>query len=385
MSSVKQEPWRATFKEMLTPTEEIIEEARRGRMFILVDDEDRENEGDLVIPAQMATPENINFMAKHARGLICLAMTRERIEQLGLPLMASKNGTRLQTAFTVSIEAREGVTTGISAADRARTVSVAIDPSRGAHDIVTPGHVFPLVARDGGVLERTGHTEAAVDLARLAGLTPAGVICEIMNDDGTMARRDDLIRFAQLHGLKIGTIADLIGYRRKYDSIVRREAETSLNSHFGGEFRCIVYINKSSKQQHFALVRGDVAGDQPVVVRMHALNVFNDALGEIRPGKGGEIEASMRLISQEGRGAIVLIRESIEMVLAQRAQRGGVAIEPTVPGELRDYGVGAQILLDLGIRNMVLLTNTQKSIVGLEGFGLRVVGQRPIPGIRSVE
>ncbi|MEO8560342.1 MAG: 3,4-dihydroxy-2-butanone-4-phosphate synthase, partial [Rhodospirillales bacterium] len=249
MTTAKIEPWRATFHELLSPTEDLIEEARRGRMFILVDDEDRENEGDLVIPAQTATPEAINFMAKHARGLICLALTHERVEQLGLPLMAQKNGTRLQTAFTVSIEAREGVTTGISAADRARTVAVAIDSSCGPHDIVTPGHVFPLVARDGGVLERTGHTEAAVDLARLAGLTPAGVICEIMNDDGSMARRDDLIRFAQLHGLKIGTIADLIGYRRKYDSIVRRVSETAFDSRYGGDFRAIIYMNKSTKQQ----------------------------------------------------------------------------------------------------------------------------------------
>jgi 3,4-dihydroxy 2-butanone 4-phosphate synthase/GTP cyclohydrolase II len=379
------EPWRVTFQELLTPAEEIIEEARRGRMFILVDDEDRENEGDIVIPAQMATPETINFMARHARGLICLAMTRERIEELGLPLMANKNGTRMQTAFTVSIEAREGVTTGISAADRARTVSVAIDPSCGPQDIVTPGHVFPLMARDGGVLERTGHTEAAVDIARLAGLQPAGVICEIMNDDGSMARRDDLIRFAQLHGLKIGTIADLIAYRRKYDSIVKRAAEVNLNSHFGGDFRAIVYTNKSSRQQHVALVKGDVAGDNPVLVRMHAISIFSDVLGEIRPGRGGEIEQCMRLIAQEGRGVIVLIRESLEVVLAERQRRDGQPVPPPQPNELRDYGVGAQILLDLGVHNMVLLTNAKKNIVGLEGFGLTVVGQRPIPALRRAD
>ncbi len=379
------EPWRVTFQELVTPAEEIIEEARRGRMFILVDDEDRENEGDIVIPAQMATPEVINFMARHARGLIGLAMTRERIEELGLPLMANKNGTRMQTAFTVSIEAREGVTTGISAADRARTVSVAIDPSCGPQDIVTPGHVFPLMARDGGVLERTGHTEAAVDIARLAGLHPAGVICEIMNDDGSMARRDDLIRFAQLHGLKIGTIADLIGYRRKYDSIVKRAAELPLNSHFGGDFRAIVYTNKSSRQQHVALVKGDVAGDNPVLVRMHAMNIFSDVLGEVRPGRGGEIEQCMRMIAQEGRGVIVLIRESLEVVMAERQRRDGQPVPPAGPGELRDYGVGAQILLDLGVHNMVLLTNAKKNIVGLEGFGLTVVGQRPIPSIRGAD
>ncbi|MGE0152806.1 MAG: 3,4-dihydroxy-2-butanone-4-phosphate synthase [Reyranellaceae bacterium] len=379
------EPWRVTFQELVSPAEDIIEEARRGRMFILVDDEDRENEGDIVIPAQMATPETINFMARHARGLICLAMTRERIEELGLPLMANKNGTRMQTAFTVSIEAREGVTTGISAADRARTVAVAIDPSCGPQDIVTPGHVFPLMARDGGVLERTGHTEAAVDIARLAGLQPAGVICEIMNDDGTMARRDDLIRFAQLHGLKIGTIADLIGYRRKYDSIVKRAAELPLNSHFGGDFRAIVYTNKSSRQQHVALVKGDVAGDNPVLVRMHAMNIFSDVLGEIRPGRGGEIEQCMRLIAQEGRGVIVLIRESLEVVMAERQRRDGQPVQKSVLNELRDYGVGAQILLDLGVHNMVLLTNSKKNIVGLEGFGLAVVGQRPIPSVRGAD
>ncbi len=385
MSTAKIEPWRASFHELLSPTEDLIEEARRGRMFILVDDEDRENEGDLVIPAQMATPEAINFMAKHARGLICLAMTKERIDELGLPLMAQKNGTRLQTAFTVSIEAREGVTTGISAADRARTVAVAIDPSCGPHDIVTPGHVFPLVARDGGVLERTGHTEAAVDLARLAGLTPAGVICEIMNDDGTMARRDDLIRFAQLHGLKIGTIADLIAYRRKYDSIVRRVSETSFDSRFGGEFRAIVYMNKATKQQHIALVKGDVSGDNPVLVRMHAMNIFTDSLGENRPGRVNIVENAMRLVSSEGRGVIVLIREHLEVVMAERQRRDGQAVSTAMPGELRDYGVGAQILLDLGVRNMVLLTNTRKNIVGLEGFGLSVVGQRPIPDVKAAD
>jgi len=379
------EPWRVTFQELVTPAEDIIEEARRGRMFILVDDEDRENEGDIVIPAQMATPEVINFMARHARGLICLAMTRERIEELGLPLMANKNGTRMQTAFTVSIEAREGVTTGISAADRARTVSVAIDPSCGPQDLVTPGHVFPLMARDGGVLERTGHTEAAVDIARLAGLHPAGVICEIMNDDGSMARRDDLIRFAQLHGLKIGTIADLIAYRRKYDSIVKRAAELPLDSHFGGGFRAIIYTNKSSRQQHVALVKGDIGGESPVLVRMHAMNIFSDVLGEIRPGRGGEIEQCMRLISQEGRGVIVLIRESLEVVMAERQRRDGLPVAPSLPGELRDYGVGAQILLDLGVHNMLLLTNSKKNMVGLEGFGLAIVGQRPIPSVRGAD
>jgi 3,4-dihydroxy 2-butanone 4-phosphate synthase/GTP cyclohydrolase II len=378
MTMIGKEPWRVTFSEMKAPADEIIEEARRGRMFILVDDEDRENEGDLVIPAQMATPEAINFMARYGRGLICLALTGKRVEELGLPLMAQNNGTRHQTAFTVSIEAREGVTTGISAADRARTVAVAIDPSCGPRDIVTPGHVFPLLAREGGVLERTGHTEAAVDLARLAGLQPAGVICEIMNDDGTMARRDDLIRFAQMHGLKIGTISDLIAYRRKYDSIVKRVTETTLDSHVGGEFRVIVYVNKATLAQHVALVKGDVASGGPVLARVHAMNLFTDILGEKTTGRGGEIEATMRIIAEEGRGVLVLIREPIGVQLAINRRRAGEKVEPPI-GELRDYGVGAQILLDLGVSQMTLLTNTTRNIVGLEGFGLEVVGQRPLP------
>jgi 3,4-dihydroxy 2-butanone 4-phosphate synthase/GTP cyclohydrolase II len=348
-------------------------------MFILVDDEDRENEGDLVIPAQWATPEAINFMAKHARGLVCLAMTRERVEQLGLSLMSRNNGTRHQTAFTVSIEAREGVTTGISAADRARTVAVAIDQSCGPQDIVTPGHVFPLVARDGGVLERTGHTEAAVDLARLAGLTPAGVICEIMNDDGTMARRNDLISFAQRHNLKIGTISDLIAYRRRYDSIVRRLSENTFDSIYGGEFRCVIYVNKVTMAQHLALVKGDPATGGPITVRMHAVNIFTDALGQRNTGRGGEIEASMQAIAEEGRGIIVLIREAPTVMLSEQRRRAGEPLQPA-GGELRDYGVGAQILIDLGVKEMVLLTNSQKSVVGLEGFGLKIVGQRPVPG-----
>jgi 3,4-dihydroxy 2-butanone 4-phosphate synthase/GTP cyclohydrolase II len=379
MSALEKDAWRITFGEVKAAAEDIIEEARKGRMFILVDDEDRENEGDLVIPAQWATPEAINFMAKHARGLICLALTRERVEQLGLPLMAQNNGTRHQTAFTVSIEAREGVTTGISAADRARTVAVAIDPSCGPQDLVTPGHVFPLVARDGGVLERTGHTESAVDLARLAGLTPAGVICEIMNDDGTMARRNDLITFAQRHGLKIGTIADLIAYRRRYDSIVKRMSETTLDSTYGGEFRCVVYVNKVTMAQHVALVKGDPAASGPVLVRMHAMNIFTDALGQRTGGRGGEIEASMREISREGRGIIVLIREPVTVMLSEQRRRSGEAVEKG-SGELRDYGVGAQILIDLGVKEMVLLTNSKKNVVGLEGFGLKIVGQRPVSG-----
>jgi 3,4-dihydroxy 2-butanone 4-phosphate synthase/GTP cyclohydrolase II len=379
MSALEKDAWRVTFGEVKAAAEDIIEEARKGRMFILVDDEDRENEGDLVIPAQCATPDAINFMAKHARGLICLALTRERVEQLGLALMAQNNGTRHQTAFTVSIEAREGVTTGISAADRARTIAVAIDRSCGPQDIVSPGHVFPLVARDGGVLERTGHTEAAVDLARLAGMTPAGVVCEIMNDDGTMARRNDLINFAQRHGLKIGTISDLIAYRRRYDSIVKRISETNLDSIWGGDFRCVVYLNKVTKAQHVALVKGDPSTGGPITVRMHAVNLFSDTLGQRSGGRGGEIEASMRQIAEVGRGIIVLIREPLTVVLSEQRRRSGEPLPPAGQ-ELRDYGVGAQILIDLGVKEMVLLTNSKKSMVGLEGFGLKVVGQKPVPG-----
>jgi 3,4-dihydroxy 2-butanone 4-phosphate synthase/GTP cyclohydrolase II len=364
-------------KAFLSSTAEVLEDARNGKMIILVDEEDRENEGDLVIPAQMATPDVINFMAKHGRGLICLALTSERVKQLGLPLMAKDNLSRHQTAFTVSIEAREGVTTGISAHDRAHTVNVAIDPTKGRHDIATPGHVFPLVARDGGVLVRAGHTEAAVDIARLAGLNPAGVICEIMNDDGTMARLPDLVKFAQFHGLKIGTIADLIAYRRRHDKLVERAAETDLDSRYGGVFRMIVYRNKVEYAEHIALVKGDVQGAQPVMVRMHALNVLEDVLGD-RHGRSSILEGAMRMISAAGRGIVVLIREPRPTALSDRVRRKlGEPVERR--GELRDYGIGAQILLDLGVKDMILLSNTRRTIVGLEGYGLSVVDQRPIP------
>jgi 3,4-dihydroxy 2-butanone 4-phosphate synthase/GTP cyclohydrolase II len=378
MSTPQREAWRVTFSELVSPTEAIIEEARNGRMFILVDDEGRENEGDLVIPAQMATPDAINFMARFGRGLICLAMTPERVQQLGLPLMSQHNGTRHQTAFTVSIEAREGVTTGISAPDRARTIATAIDPSKGSADIVTPGHIFPLQAREGGVLVRTGHTEAAVDLARLAGLNPSGVICEIMNDDGTMARRDDLIAFAQRHGLKIGTIADLIAYRRRHDRIVERAVETPFDSRFGDGFRMIVYVNRVAYAEHIALVTGDLSAPGPILVRMHALNVLDDVLGDRASGKGGELQAAMKIIAAEGRGVVVLIREPLPTSLSDRVRARMGHTEET-GGQLRDYGIGAQILLDLGVHDMVLLSNTRRTIIGLEGYGLRVVGQRPIP------
>jgi 3,4-dihydroxy 2-butanone 4-phosphate synthase/GTP cyclohydrolase II len=381
MAETMEEPWRVTFSEVASSAEEIIEEARNGRMFILVDDEQRENEGDFVIPAQMATPDAINFMAKHGRGLICLALTRERVEQLGLNLMEQRNTSRLETAFTVSIEAKHGVTTGISAGDRARTVSVAIDPTTGADDIQTPGHVFPVVAREGGALVRTGHTEAAVDISRLAGLNPSGVICEIMNEDGSMARRDDLIAVAQKHGLKIGTIADLIAYRLRHDRIIERGDETVLKSRYGGEFRMHVYTNRIHHAEHVALVKGDVSADRPTLVRMHALSVLDDVLGCSESGKGGDLQASMEMIGREGHGIVVLIREPQPTALSDRVAAQAAAMRGDAPastGELRDYGVGAQILLDLGVRDMILLSNTPKTIIGIEGYGLKVVGHRSI-------
>ncbi len=355
--------------EFLSPIEDVIEDARNGRMFILVDDEDRENEGDLIIPAQMATPDAINFMAKYGRGLICLSMTGKRIKELGIPLMASNNQERHQTAFTVSIEAREGVTTGISAHDRARTIAVAIDPTKGSPDIVTPGHVFPLMARDGGVLVRAGHTEAAVDVARLAGLNPAGVICEIMNEDGTMARLPDLVGFAQTHGLKVATIADLIAYRRRYDRIIHRAVETDIDTMFGGAFKLYVYINVVEYAEHIALVKGDISGPGPVPVRMHAINVFDDLLGA-KSGHTGMLHGAMEMISKLERGVIVLIRDTKATIVSDilmRGRKSGVR-------ELRDYGVGAQILVDLGVKELILLSNTQnKHIIGLEGYGLKIV------------
>ncbi len=366
---------RTSFAGFISPTEELLEEARRGRMFILVDDEDRENEGDLVIPAQFATPDAINFMARYARGLICLAMTQQRVDQLGLPLMAQSNGTRHQTAFTVSIEAREGVTTGISAADRARTIAVAINPELGREHIVTPGHVFPLVAREGGVLVRAGHTEAAVDFARLAGLNPSGVICEIMNDDGTMARMPDLVAFAQHHGLKLGTIADLIAYRRRTERLVRRVEDTVIQQAVGGEWRAVVYASTVARGEHLALVKGDITGDAPVLVRMHAASLLNDIVA----GRGiGELHGAMRMIAEAGRGVVVLLRDARAHDLSEQL-RHGRAVAP----ELRDYGIGAQILADLGVTRMIRLSNHPRPIVGLEGYGIEDVETRPIPMDRT--
>jgi len=364
-------------REFLSSIEEIVEEARNGRIFILVDDESRENEGDLVVPAQMATPEAINFMATHGRGLICLALTRERVEDLGLPLMTRRNQSRHETAFTVSIEAREGVSTGISVADRARTIAVAIDPTKGRDDIVSPGHVFPLVARAGGTLLRAGHTEAAVDIARLAGLMPAGVVCEIMNEDGTMARLPDLVSFAQRHGLKIATIADLIAYRLRYERVVRRAEETTIDSRFGGPFRMIVYAGTTPYAEHVALIKGDVSGDQPVLCRVHALNVLDDVLGDRTSGRGA-LPAAMRMVAEAGRGVIVVIRETSATSLSARvrARLGQAASGGEV--DLREIGIGAQILLDLGVRRLILLSNTHHAYVGLDGYGISVVEERRI-------
>jgi 3,4-dihydroxy 2-butanone 4-phosphate synthase/GTP cyclohydrolase II len=365
----------------LSSPEEIIDEAKNGRMFILVDDEDRENEGDLVIPAQMATPEKINFMARHGRGLICLAMTKSRIDALGLDLMSRHNGTRHETAFTVSIEARDGVTTGISAADRARTIAVAIDSSKSRDEIVTPGHVFPLVARDGGVLVRAGHTEAAVDVSRLAGLNPSGVICEIMNEDGTMSRMDDLVAFAQLHNLKIGTIRDLIAYRRRYDHLVEKKAEMVFVSKWGGQWKAMTFHNKATGDETIALVKGKIDPEKPTLVRMHTASYFVDMFGE-NSERAGLLSRSMELIAEEGAGVIVVINRSMKGVITRSMQlraEGKGAGAPEVE-ELRDYGVGAQILADLGVEEMTLLTNTHHTLVGLEGYGLSIVGERSIPG-----
>ncbi len=363
-------PVESDWSEAISPIEEIIEDARNGRMFILVDHEDRENEGDLVIPAQMATPEAINFMATHGRGLICLSLTNERIETLGLQLMSTNNSSRHETAFTISIEAREGVTTGISAHDRARTVAVAIDGSKGAADIATPGHVFPLRARAGGVLVRAGHTEAAVDVSRLAGLNPSGVICEIMNEDGTMSRLPELVSFAQKHGLKIGTISDLIAYRRRHDNLVKVETDQVIESEFGGEWRMRIYSDLTHGDEHIVLSKGDLDGDAPVLVRMHAMDPMLDIVGTGPNGRASEFSAAMHAVAEEGRGVVVLLRDT--------AMKLDVADEVS-PKTLRQYGLGAQILSSLGLSDIELLTNSpMPKVVGLEAYGLRIVGTRKI-------
>ncbi len=365
------------YSKNLSSIEEIIEDARNGRMFILVDDEDRENEGDLIVPAQMATPDAVNFMAKYGRGLICLALSQDRCEELNLPLMEAHNQSRLATAFTVSIEAADGVTTGISAGDRAHTISVAIDPQKGRADLATPGHVFPLMARDGGVLVRAGHTEAAVDICRMAGLTASGVICEIMNDDGNMARMPDLIPFAQHHGLKIATIADLIAYRRRTEKYIEMTAERPFNSKYGRGWTLRIYKNLLSNIEHMALVKGDLRGDQSVMVRMHQVNVLADMFWDSDSPKTGELHRAMSMVADHGNGAVVVLREMEKSQVGERI-KAQVTGEDS-PARLIDYGVGAQILVDLGIKDMILLSNTPRTIIGLDGYGLKVTEQRPIP------
>lgn len=363
-------PVEADLRGAISSIEDIIEDARNGRMFILVDHEDRENEGDLVIPAQMATPEAINFMATHGRGLICLSLPAARVEALGLTLMSPKNSSRHETAFTMSIEAREGVTTGISAHDRARTVSVAIDPTKGAADIATPGHVFPLRARDGGVLVRAGHTEAAVDVARLAGLNPSGVICEIMNDDGSMARLSDLVGFARKHALKIGTISDLIRYRRRHDNLIAERGQRAVQSVHGGEWMMRIFADGAQGTEHVVLTKGDLSTPEPVLVRMHSLDPLHDVLGIGREA-AGTLGAAMEEIAREGRGVVVLIRDLQDKI----AQPGEDS-----PHTLRQYGLGAQILSALGLSQLILLTNSAPvKVVGLDAYGLSIHSTRPIP------
>ena len=372
-------------KAPFSSIEDALEDIRRGRMIIVVDDEDRENEGDLVMAAQFVTPEAINFMAKEGRGLICLALTPTGCDRLGLSLMTAKNESALETAFTVSIEAAEGVTTGISAHDRAHTIQVAIDPDSGPRDIVVPGHVFPLKSKEGGVLERTGHTEAGVDLARLAGLTPAGVICEVMNEDGTMARVDDLAGYAARHELKMVTIADLISYRRRHEKLVERVVETSLPTEFG-DFRAVGYRSLVDDKHHVAMVKGDVADGEPALVRVHSECLTGDVFHSLRCDCGEQLEAALAMIEEEGRGVLLYLSQEgrgiglLNKLKAYRLQEEGLDtvdanLRLGLPADLRDYGIGAQILRDLGLTEIRILTNNPKKIVGLEGHGLSVAEQ----------
>jgi 3,4-dihydroxy 2-butanone 4-phosphate synthase / GTP cyclohydrolase II len=358
----------------ISAIEEIIEEARNGRPFILVDAEDRENEGDIIFPAQFATPDLVNFMARHARGLICLAVSAVRARELRLPPMTSENRSGHGTAFTVSIEAREGVTTGISAHDRAHTIAVAIDPSKGPDDVVSPGHIFPLVARDGGVLVRAGHTEAAVDIARIAGLNPAGVICEVMRDDGSMARLPDLVAFAQLHGMKIGTIADLIAYRRRSERQVMRVLETKFEG-LHGDFRMLIYRNILDGTEHIALAKGHIDPEKPTMVRMHQVDFAVDILGH-RRARQNYVPRALKMLSEyDGAGVAVFIRDSSRTHLSDRYSTWEKQPDDN---RLRDYGIGAEILRDLNAGKIILLTSSTAKLAGLSGFGISIVERTPI-------
>ena len=359
----------------LSTIEEVIADAKAGKLFILVDDEDRENEGDLCVIGEYATADTINFMAKYGRGLICLALTRVRTEQLGLKMMERRNESRHETAFTISIEARDGVTTGISAADRALTIKTAIDPNFGERDITTPGHIFPLIARDGGTLVRAGHTEAVVDIARSCGSNnPSGVICEIMKDDGEMARLPDLIGFAKEHDLKIASIADLIAWRRRNESLVQRTVESLITTRIAGDWRMVIYANTVSNIEHIALVKGDISAGDPVLVRMHALDLMADLLGAVSEKRAGdELAAAMAAIAKAGCGVIVVLRESVASSLSSMvSQKLNTKSDTGGNRDLRDYGVGAQILTDLGISKMILLSDTRPNVVSLEGYDLEI-------------
>jgi 3,4-dihydroxy 2-butanone 4-phosphate synthase/GTP cyclohydrolase II len=361
------------FKRAISPIPEIIEEAREGRMFILIDEEDRENEGDLVIPAQFATPAQVNFMAKHGRGLICLALTPDRAETLGLDPMTPRNQTRMGTAFTVSIEAREGVSTGISAHDRALTIATAIDPTKDRRDIVSPGHVFPLTAREGGTLVRAGHTEASVDIARAAGLNPSAVICEIMNDDGTMARLPELVAFAQFHNLKIGAIDELIAYRRVTERLVEQIADAPFEVRGGKGFRLVVFRNKLDGVEHTALVKGEIKPDKPTLVRVHRIDFAADIMGGYG-ARAGLIDKALSEIEAEGAGVLVLLRDLVPDAISRRLK--GEPAEREAEDELRVVGIGSQILRELGVGRMIVLANAPQKVVGLEGYGLSIDGWR---------